>query len=163
MKTPKSKFVRVGATLLALTVVPFTFAQSEKPAGDKPAEKAPGDKGGPRGGGQRGDQLKMMTERLKLTDEQVAKIKPIVEAQGAEMAKLRDVPREERREKMKAVTDATDAKLTPILTADQVKELKAWRAEMANRMREGGGQRQGGRPPREGGDDKAGKPDAPKD
>ena len=162
MKTPKSTFIRVSATLLALACVPFAFAQS-----DKPAEKAPADKGGQRGGpGGRGDQLKMMTDRLKLTEEQQAKIKPLLEEQRAEGQKLRDagLSREEMMKKREEMNAQLDAKLAPILTAEQKTELKAMREEMRARMRDGGGQRPGGgRPPRDGGEGKGDKSSAPKD
>jgi Spy/CpxP family protein refolding chaperone len=147
MKT-SSSFARVGFALLALALVPLSHAQApaDKPAADKPpAEKGQRERRGP---GRGGDPLKMMTERLKLTDDQVAKLKPILDDQRAQFEKVRDLPQEERRAKMKEINDASDAKILPILTADQAKDFKAMREEQRSRMREGGGGQR--RPPGEG-------------
>ncbi|MGA8185826.1 MAG: hypothetical protein WB819_19535 [Terriglobia bacterium] len=71
------------------------------------------------------DQLARMTKQLKLTDEQQAKIKPIIEEQHNKMMDLRQdtsMSREDRFAKFREVRQESLEKIKPILTPDQQKQ-----------------------------------------
>jgi len=86
----------------------------------------------PQYGGQRmrhrmtpADQLARMTKQLKLTDEQQAKIKPILEEQHQKMMDLRQdtsMPREDRFAKVREIRQESLEKIKPILTPEQQKK-----------------------------------------
>jgi protein CpxP len=87
----------------------------------------PAPKQGKRGGFSPEQQLSMMKERLNLTDEQVPKVKAVLEAGGKEMAEIRALPQDERREKMQAFREEQSKKLKEILTPDQFTKWQAMR------------------------------------
>ena len=84
------------------------------------------------------ERLQQMTHRLKLTDDQVAKVKSIFAAKKVQASELRakfkgqpataesKVAMEKARKDLHA---DTDAKLAQVLTADQMTEYKTMRAE----------------------------------
>jgi Spy/CpxP family protein refolding chaperone len=86
-----------------------------------------------------------MAERLKLTDDQKAKLRPIYQE---EMTKTREVRQdtslttEQRRDKMRDLRQEYLGKMKPILTADQYDDLKKMREQGAGRgprgVRQGG-------------------------
>ena len=68
------------------------------------------------------EQLARMTKHLKLTDDQQAKIKPILEERHNKMMELRQdtsMPREERMEKFREIRQESMEKIKPILTPEQ--------------------------------------------
>jgi periplasmic protein CpxP/Spy len=83
-----------------------------------------------------------LTETLSLTPDQVTKITPILkeaqEKQAAARAKAREAGATPDRDKMmadmKKANDETDAKIKPILKADQVTKLAEYRKTQAERM-----------------------------
>lgn len=87
-------------------------------------------------------QVDRMKEALSLTDDQVAKITPILkdaqEKQFEAFKKMREAGGSFDREKMmadrKKMNEEVDAKIKPILTADQVKKLAEYRKAQAERM-----------------------------
>ena len=94
----------------------------------------------PQGGGgwQRGQmptpeqRLQHMTQALNLTDDQQAKIKPILENETTQMQSLRSdtsLSQEDRMAKMKQIHENTKSQINPILTPDQQKQY----AEMMSR------------------------------
>jgi len=98
--------------------------------------------GGQRMGRQFGpeQQLARMTKQLHLTDDQQAKIKPILEEQHKQMMALRDdtsMSREDRMAKFRQIRKESFEKMHPILNADQQKELQ--RMQKMQRGRRGGG------------------------
>src|SRR5258708_39824636 len=109
-----------GGSLVAFG--PMAAREQEKPEdnpGDKPAARR--DQPPPRRGGMR-DPMAMMKEQLSLTDDQIEKIKPILKDRQEKMTALRgdtSLSQEDRRAKMKEIIDASNAKIKPILTADQ--------------------------------------------
>ncbi|HYZ86755.1 MAG TPA: hypothetical protein VE621_20235 [Bryobacteraceae bacterium] len=122
----------VGAIALAVALSATALPQN-----------APADHQEKQGGreGRHADHLAAMQEQLKLTPEQVAKIKPILEEQRTKMQALRSEAqqgsdREAIRTKMQAIRTETAEKIKPILTAEQ---LTQW-----NAMQERGGKRGGG-------------------
>lgn len=83
-----------------------------------------------------------MKEALALTDDQVAKITPILkeaqEKQTAAFQKMREAGGDFDRDKMmadrKKMNEEVDAKIKPILKADQVTKLAEYRKTQAERM-----------------------------
>ncbi len=100
-------------------------------------------------------QLTDMKDRLKLTDEQTAKVKPVLEAQMKQMAELREKyprpepgnpPSEEMMTAMQKMREETNTKIAAILTADQQEEFKKLSSE---RRGMGPGGPGGRRPPQQ--------------
>ncbi len=111
--------------------------------------------GGQRGqGGGRGpmnveDQVKQLTERLNLTDDQQGKVKAILEDGRTQMQKLRgddSMSQEDKMSKMRSIHDATTAKIRDILTDDQKKKFDELEQERRERMKQR--QQGGGEPPK---------------
>ena len=75
-------------------------------------------------------QMERMTTELKLTDAQTPKVKAVLEEGMKKRAELRDVPQDERREKMTALREAQDKKLKEILTPEQNEKWLKLRDEM---------------------------------
>jgi len=97
--------------------------------------------------GQRGNvesRVKRMAEQLTLDEAQQKKLTAIYEAQGKEFAKLREVPQEERREKMTKLRETYNAKVLAILNPEQKKTY----AKLQEQRRQRGGQ-DGDRPRRQ--------------
>lgn len=72
-------------------------------------------------------QLARMTKQLHLTDAQQAQIKPILEKQHKEMIALRQdtsMSREDRFAKFREIRKETMAKIHPILTSEQQKQME---------------------------------------
>jgi periplasmic protein CpxP/Spy len=88
-------------------------------------------------------QVEGLTTALALTPDQVTKITPILkeaqEKQAAARAKAREAGGTPDREKMmadrKKATEELDAKIKPILKADQVTKLADYRKQQAERMK----------------------------
>ena len=97
---------------------------------------------GPPGGGRRGGvTIEQLTDRLKLTPDQVEKIKPILADQQTQMGALRgdtSLSQDDRMAKMMKVRTDTDGKINAILTDDQKAEYKKMNDEMRARMGGGG-------------------------
>lgn len=99
----------------------------------------------PQYGGQRmrhrmtpADQLARMTKQLKLTDEQQAKIKPILEEQHQKMMDLRQdtsMPREDRFAKFREIRQESLEKIKPILNPEQQKKWEKMQQSRRERRR----------------------------
>ena len=89
-------------------------------------------------GGNVDQRVDRMAERLKLTDEQKAKVKALLQADAEKMRGLRDLAPEERRDKMRAMRKETDTKMKEILTADQFKQWQEIRQNARGRNRGNG-------------------------
>ena len=83
------------------------------------------------------ERLKQMGEELNLTAEQKAKIKPILEAEREKWQSLRDLAPEQRREKMQEMRKGMEAKLKPILTAEQLEKWQKLRQQRGGKAGEG--------------------------
>jgi Spy/CpxP family protein refolding chaperone len=104
------------------------------------------------------DRMQMMSERLKLTDEQKEKLRPILQEEAQKMRELRDkeMTPDARRAAVQDLRQATQKRIkdSNILTPDQLTE---W-TKMQEQMRARGQERRAG-----GGDGQASKPQkAPK-
>ncbi len=118
-------------TVLTLSLGGLLIAPMQSQAQDaKPAD-----------GGARRDRVAMMKENLGLSDEQVAKIKPIVEADREKMKALREdttTSQEDKRAKFMEIFKAQEEKIKPILTPEQQEKWKEQMAKMAERRANGG-------------------------
>ncbi len=104
--------------------IPFTQAQD---AGTPPPPPPPpGEHGGQHKGGPRGDRFKMMAERLNLTPDQQAKIKPILEDEMKAIKAVMDdasLDKDAKRPKIDEIRKAHREQFLPLLTPEQVKKL----------------------------------------
>lgn len=121
-------------TVIASLAACGTVAAQEK-KDEKPGEKAPA-----RGEGKRGDpqeRLKQLAEELKLTDEQKEKLKPILQEEGEKLKALREdttTAREAKVAKYREIQQGIEAKIKPILTAEQAEKWEKARAERRKRF-----------------------------
>ena len=86
-------------------------------------------------------QLARLAEKLNLTDDQKAKIKPILEDQHKQMMALREdtsMSREDRFAKFREIRKETFEKMHPILSPEQQKQLKKMQQMRHERRRRGG-------------------------
>jgi len=93
------------------------------------------------------DQVDHLSSKLNLTDDQKAKIKPILQDQQDQMSQLMSNPpssREETRAKMRDIHQKSSAKIRALLTDDQKAQFDKMQAERHGHMGHGGDQ---GAPP----------------
>jgi periplasmic protein CpxP/Spy len=89
--------------------------------------------------------LKMLTEKLNLTEDQQAKVKPILEDESKQMKALHDdtsLDPADRRVKMKELHDSSTEKINAILTPDQQAKWKQMKQEMMEKHKDMKGQGQ---------------------
>jgi len=85
------------------------------------------------------DRLKMLTEKLNLTEDQQAKLKPIIEDQSKQMKAIHadtSLAPADRQAKMKEVHESSIEKMNAILTPDQQAKWKQMRQEMMEKHKE---------------------------
>jgi|GEM_PF-1653705 len=78
-----------------------------------------------------------LKKALKLTDEQVSKIQPIIlngAQQGRKIAEEKKGDRKAAAEAMKTSMEATDKEISAVLTADQQKKFEEMRGKMKAKM-----------------------------
>lgn len=83
-------------------------------------------------------QTETLAEKLKLSDDQKAKVSAIYLEQGTKMRKLRDSLGDDRtawRGVMVKANEQTDAKITAVLNDDQKKAFATWVAERKEAMK----------------------------
>jgi Spy/CpxP family protein refolding chaperone len=139
------KLTLLSLTVAGLCAVPLSLLSADPvppkppggttapPAAEKPAPKPDGERRGPGGGGRMNpeERLKMMTEKLGLTQDQQDKIKAIQEKNAPQfkelMAKgrenLTDADKEKARELMKSQMEEIGAVLTPE-QREKMKEMR---------------------------------------
>ena len=109
-------------TLTTLAAAPLVRAEDAPPA--TPPSAPAGEH--PHGG--RGDRLKMLAEKLQLTDAQKASIKPILQKTEQDSMALRDdesLSKEDRHAKMMEIRKASHDQIRALLTPDQQKTFDA--------------------------------------
>lgn len=116
-------------TVAGLLVVPASLqAEEAKPGG--PGREKRGGPGGP-GRGNPEERLKMMTEKLGLSEEQQSKVKAIQEKNGPKMkelmAKGRENLSEEDRTKMRELMKTQMEEIGAVLTPEQREKMKEMR------------------------------------
>lgn len=136
MKTIK-KFLLLAVCLLAVGAL----AQQ-----NPPAQGGGDDQGRPRRGMPSvDDQVKTLTEKLSLTDDQQGKVKTILEDTRSQMMKVMQddsMSREDKMAKGRSLREAANGKIRDLLTDDQKKKFDDMQKEMQDRMRQrqqGGG------------------------
>lgn len=85
------------------------------------------------------DQLKHLTKKLKLSDEQQTKLKPILEDQHKQMDQLREdssLSRQDKFSKMQELRQNSDTQIKSVLDEDQQKNFDKMRAEQQDRMKQ---------------------------
>ena len=85
------------------------------------------------------DQLKHLTKKLKLSDEQQTKLKPILEDQHKQMDQLREdssLSRQDKFSKMQDIRQSSDTQIKSVLNEDQQKNFDKMRAEQQDRMKQ---------------------------
>jgi Spy/CpxP family protein refolding chaperone len=103
----------------------------------------PGGPGGPGGPGDHhpgGNPMEVLSKRLNLTEDQKAKIKPILDEGMPQMKAIH----EEAKAKMKTVMDGIHDKIKPLLDADQQQKLEELKKQMENGPRPDGPGQMGG-------------------
>ena len=128
MKSP-IKFT-IAALALGLAI-PASRAQDT----GTPPPPPPGEQGGKHDSahkGPRGDRFKMLVEKLNLTDDQKAKIKPILEDEMKAIKAIRDdasIEREAKWTKIRDVVQSHNTQIIPLLTPEQQKKLEELKEE----------------------------------
>jgi hypothetical protein len=154
---PRSHFGRSGrntflATILLAALFSLGFAVNNAFGQDSqeapPPRPAQGDQQpGPGMGRNMGrrpmmsvdDQLKHLTKKLKLSDEQQTKLKPILEDQHKQMDQLREdssLSRQDKFSKMQEIRQNSDTQIKSVLNEDQQKNFDKMRAEQQDRMKQ---------------------------
>ena len=93
------------------------------------------------------EQLERLTKKLKLSDDQQAKLKPILEDQNKQMEQIHNdssLSREDRFSKMQALRQGSDTQIKTVLNEEQQKSFDKMREEQRDRMKQG---RRGGDTP----------------
>lgn len=117
--------MRRVATILSIAAVTAAFAtiSSAEPVQPSPQGRGPAAMRAPRGDfGNLESRLSLMKERLALSEEQTAAIKPLIEAEQQELEKLRgdsSMNRDQRRAKLQELNKATSEKIREKLTPEQ--------------------------------------------
>jgi protein CpxP len=86
------------------------------------------------------NRLKMLTEKLNLTEDQQTKLKPILEDQAKQMKALHEdtsLAPADKQAKMKELHESSIEKMNAILTPDQQTKWKEMRQEMMSKHKEG--------------------------
>ena len=84
------------------------------------------------------DQLKHLTRKLSLSDDQQAKLKPILEDQRKQMEQIHNdssLSRQDRFSKMRDLHSSTDSQIKAVLNEDQQKKFDQMREEQHRHMR----------------------------
>ncbi len=75
------------------------------------------------------ERLDRMSTELNLTDAQKPKVKALLEEQNKQFAELRNVPQDQRREKMQAMRTEHEKTLKEILTPEQFEKWQKFMRE----------------------------------
>ncbi len=88
------------------------------------------------------DQLQHMTKKLNLSDDQKAKLKPILEDQRRQMEQVRNdssLSREDRFSKMRELRESRDSQIKQVLNEDQQKKFDKLQQDQRGHVRRRGG------------------------
>ena len=94
--------------------------------------------GGRRGMSSADDQLKHLSQKLSLSDDQQTKLKPILQDQHKQMQQLwndTSMSRQDRFSKMRELRENGDAQIKSVLNEDQQKKFDEMRQEQGKHMR----------------------------
>jgi protein CpxP len=123
MKISKSMIIAalVAGNLLAWNLA-LRAADTNTPPPAKPAPGGPPQDQRPPGMMRGGPSLDLLAKQLNLTDDQKAKVKPILEARDKKIGELREdtsLSPEERRAKMQSLREEITAQMKAVLTPEQ--------------------------------------------
>ena len=124
----------IAVFLLAFAAGLMVVGQTSHALQTAPAAQEHGAMGGsPMGPMTPEARLKMLTEKLNLTEDQQAKLKPVLEDQAKQMKALHDdasLAPADKQAKMKDIHESSIEKMNAILTPDQQAKWKQMRQEM---------------------------------
>ncbi|WP_128914718.1 hypothetical protein [Granulicella sibirica] len=137
-------FTRNGLRIATLALCTLAIGALPTFAQDTPSSQDSGPPhGGPGGRGHMDERrMEMMTKELSLTPDQVTSIKGIEADSRKQSMALREdtsVAQDQKREKMMAIREASQAKVRALLNDDQKTKFDAMEARMRERMRNGRG------------------------
>jgi periplasmic protein CpxP/Spy len=113
--------------------------KSDQPSG-QPSESGMGRQMGHRQMPSVDDQIKHLSKKLSLSDDQQAKLKPILEDQHKQMEAIHtdsSLSREDRFSKMQELRKNSDDQIKSVLNPDQQKNFEKMRVEQHERMKNG--------------------------
>jgi Spy/CpxP family protein refolding chaperone len=121
-------------TILVLSAAGVTFAQTS------PQASTPDKHAGMHQKGQSAEQhLQMLSEKLNLTDDQKAKLKPILQDQMQQMKAVREdssLSEDQRRAKMKSIHESLHDQINAVLTPEQQAKFKQMQHEEMEKHKE---------------------------
>lgn len=127
-------------TILVLLAAGLTFAQTSQ----EPQAPTPDKHVGMHHNGESADQhLQMLSEKLNLTDDQKAKLRPILQDQMQQMKAAREdssLSQEQKRAKMKSIHESLHEQINAVLTPEQQAKFTQMRQEQMEKhkgMKEG--------------------------
>lgn len=135
-----SRKVSITLFLLVLVAGMMALAPPSLAVQSAPAAQEHGAMGGSMMGPMTPEnRLKMLTEKLNLTEDQQTKVKPILEDQSKQMKAIHDdtsLAPAEKQAKMKDLHESSIEKMNAILTPDQQAKWKQMRQEMMEKHKE---------------------------
>jgi periplasmic protein CpxP/Spy len=141
-----TKLMSKSMAVILAVLITAVFAISSQQAFGKndPNAGTKVEKGQPKGGpGQMHERIKErmenLSKELNLTKEQQEKIRPIIENEMKEMQAVRSndsLTKEQKREKVKAIRQTTQAELNKILTPEQQKKYAEMQENARQKMAE---------------------------
>jgi Spy/CpxP family protein refolding chaperone len=141
-----SRKFSIAVFLLAFAAGLMVVAQTSHALQTAPAAQEHGAMGGPAMAAMTPEgRLKMLTEKLNLTEDQQAKLKPILEDQSKQMKALHDdasLAPADKQAKMKELHESSTEKINAVLTPDQQTKWKQMKQEMMEKHKEMKGQGQ---------------------
>jgi Spy/CpxP family protein refolding chaperone len=141
-----SRKFSIAVFLLAFAAGLMVVGQTSHALQSAPAAQEHSAMGGPTMGAMTPEsRLKMLTEKLNLTEDQQAKLKPILEDQSKQMKALHDdtsLTPADKQAKMKELHESSTEKINAVLTPDQQAKWKQMRQEMMEKHKDMKGQGQ---------------------
>jgi protein CpxP len=135
-----SRKLSIAVFLLAFVAVTMAVAPTSLAVQTAPAAQEHGAMGGSMMGPMTPEnRLKMLTEKLNLTEDQQAKLKPIIEDQSKQMKAIHNdtsLAPADRQAKMKDLHESSIEKMNAILTPDQQAKWKQMRQEMMEKHKD---------------------------
>jgi protein CpxP len=139
-----SRKLSITLLLLAFATALMVVGQTPHAMQTAPTAQEHGAMGGPAMAAMTPEsRLKMLTEKLNLTEDQQGKIKPMLEDQSKQMKVIHDdasLAPADKQAKMKEVHESSIEKMNAVLTPDQQAKWKQMRQDMMEKHKEVKGQ-----------------------
>ena len=123
-------------TVLLLSSAGVTFAQTSQQS----QASTPGKHAGMHQKGESAEQhLQMLSEKLNLTDDQKAKLKPILQDEMQQMKAVREdssLSEDQKRAKMKSIHESLHDQINAVLTPEQQAKFKEMKHEQMEKHKE---------------------------